>query len=126
MTDARNAFFAWRGMVLKRRSTLLEPETDLLLAEAWAAAYDRGRKDGFSLSARLRGAVDVLSETIALLERWDLEREAIDLVGAEVVEPDIDDEPPPDVGPHVGAVIREWDDDREPIQPGDYHYYNAR
>ena len=26
-------------------------------------------------------------------------------------EPDVDDEPPPDYGPHPGAVLREFDDD---------------
>jgi len=51
--------------------------------EAWDAAYKRGRKDGFSLSGSVRGAIDALEEATAQLRDWEIEREAVAVVDEE-------------------------------------------
>src|SRR5262245_588405 len=65
--DAERAYYAWRTIVLRRQSTDLDERCEALLHDCWHAAVRWGRKDGFSLSAGLRGAVDALENTAALL-----------------------------------------------------------
>jgi hypothetical protein len=84
IADAGRAFFAWRTTVLKRASTPdLAEDAWRLVQEAWGTAYQRGRIDGFSLSAQVRGAIDALEETTALLRAWEVEHAAIELLGDE-------------------------------------------
>lgn len=84
IADPDRAFWAWRTTVLKRDSTPdLTDDAWRLVQEAWGTAYKRGKIDGFSLSAQVRGAIDTLEETTALLREWEVEQEVISKVGDE-------------------------------------------
>jgi len=74
----RGGYFAWRTAVRKRQSTPdIDDGVELLLRECWSMAYDRGRKEGVVATASLRRAADAYRDFGDMVERWELEREAL-------------------------------------------------
>ena len=82
--SSKASYFAWRTIIGKRDSTPdIDSTIELLLREAWSVAYDLGRKDGVTISARLRQAADAYIDFFSLVERWEQEKEALALVAEE-------------------------------------------
>jgi hypothetical protein len=83
VSDARRAFFVWRGFVRKRQSTDLDVLDHPLVLEAFEQGVRRGTRDKLALQAEFAGAIDVNRRVADLLEQLIYERSAVQLVGAE-------------------------------------------
>jgi hypothetical protein len=83
--DGRRAFWAWWGAVRKRQSTpSVDYATQQLLQECGTTLYSRGWRDCMAASVQLRGAIDTLEEVAVLWRAWEIEREAVQIAGADV------------------------------------------
>jgi hypothetical protein len=83
--DPRGGYFAWRTTYLKRQSALdITYDYEMVLRECWSAAYQRGLKDGVLTTVGLRDAADAYRNFGDMIARWEVERDAISLIDAEI------------------------------------------